>query len=78
MKLISGEEEWPLLNPIAHDIRLLLSHFGEVKVEHRLRDCNRVADRIAKEALSTLNYVPKLYLRVPSWLKCTIENDGFV
>ncbi|XP_056853409.1 uncharacterized protein LOC108820421 [Raphanus sativus] len=47
----------------------------EYHVEYYLREGNKVADRIAKESSSFMNYVPKLYSVTPMWLKSTVEAD---
>lgn len=65
----------PILAPLLQDIEQLLQHFTEVKVEYVCRKANGVADRIAKESISFLNHVPKLYSIVPSWAKHYVDLD---
>lgn len=65
----------PILAPLIQDIEQLLQHFTEVKVEYVCRKANGVADRIAKESISFLNHVPKLYSIVPSWAKHYVDLD---
>ncbi|KAG7583713.1 Reverse transcriptase domain [Arabidopsis suecica] len=65
----------PNLDPSIQDIRNLLQHFVEVEFSFTHREGNRVADRIARESLSLLNYVPKLYSIVPSWVKNLVDMD---
>lgn len=45
------------------------------KVAFYHREGVSVADRIAEEALSFENYVPKLYSVTPRWLKDFVEAD---
>ncbi|CAL9229643.1 unnamed protein product [Arabidopsis halleri] len=75
ISLIVGEEIRPKIDPIRQDIKQLLQHFEEVKFVYSQRGGNEVADRIAKESLSFMNYDPKLYSIVPSWLKSHVERD---
>lgn len=70
---LSGEESMPHIDPIIQDIRSSLDHFAEVKIVFVKREGNVVADRIAKEAISFMNYAPKLYSIVPSWLNLVEE-----
>ncbi|XP_018462888.2 uncharacterized protein LOC108834019 [Raphanus sativus] len=75
-KMITGKEEtWPKLKPLIQEISHTLSANRGYKIEYSTRDSNKTADRIAKEALSFMNYVPKLYSIVPQWLKVVIEAD---
>lgn len=61
-KMIRGEEEvWPILQPLLQDIVHVLKANPELKVVFYRRDGNKVADRIANEVFSFLNYVSKLY-----------------
>ncbi|KAG5392580.1 hypothetical protein IGI04_022543 [Brassica rapa subsp. trilocularis] len=45
------------------------------KVCFQGREANRVADKIAKEAISLEISAPKLYTVMPIWLKTYVEND---
>lgn len=75
-RMIAGREPiWPKLYPIIQEISHLLSPGRSYRVEYYSRDGNKSADRIANEALSFMNYVPKLYYLVPSWLKQIFEVD---
>lgn len=68
-KMIRGEEEvWPILQPLLQDIVHVLKANPGFKVVFYHRDGNSVADRIANEVLSFLNYVPKLYSVTSLWL----------
>ncbi|CAG7900475.1 unnamed protein product, partial [Brassica rapa] len=74
--MIAGREPiWPKLYPIIQEISHLLSTSRSYRVEYYSREGNKSADRIAKEALSFMNYVSKLYSMVPSWLKQIFEVD---
>lgn len=75
ISLLNGEEVRSAIDPILHDIKQLLHHFDEVKFVFLNRGGNEVADRIAKEPLSFLNYDPKLYFMVSMWLKSHVEID---
>ncbi|XP_013720024.1 uncharacterized protein LOC106423811 [Brassica napus] len=75
-KMINGKEEtWPKLKPIIQEITHSLSTNRSYRVEYFSRDGNKTADRIAKEAFSFMNHVPKLYSVMPSWLIHVIEAD---
>lgn len=44
-------------------------------VVFQCKEANKVADRIAKEALSTEHNVSILYSILPNWLNLYVEND---
>lgn len=69
------KEEWLNLRPVFQDVHNLSHNFHEVKFVFTPRGGNSVADRIAKEALSSLNYVPKLYSIMPKWIQNALNND---
>ena len=75
ISLIGGEETRPKIEPILQDLKQLLLYLKEVKFVCTRRGGNEVADRIAKESLSFLNYDPKLYSIVPNWLRSHVETD---
>ncbi|XP_048605758.1 uncharacterized protein LOC106359240 [Brassica napus] len=75
-RMIEGSAEtWPKIQPIIQDITQSLQKNRSYRVEFFSRDGNKTADRIANEAFSLLNYVPKLYSMVSSWLKPVLEAD---
>ncbi|XP_018473809.1 uncharacterized protein LOC108845037 [Raphanus sativus] len=76
VKMIEGVKEiWPKLKPIIQDITHSLKMNSSFKVEFFSRDGNKTTYKIAKEAFSFMNHVPKLYSIVPSWLKPVLEAD---
>lgn len=72
-EVIKEENPWPMVNGTIQD---LLSRFGPHSVSFSPRETNGVADRIAKETLSYVNYVPKLYTVLPSWISPSVEVDA--
>ena len=78
VSLVDDDSDCPLLKPQLQDLRQLLQHFQEAKVVFTRREGNCVADRIARESLSLLNYVPKLYSILPSWVKDQVYSDSVV
>lgn len=78
MKAVQNQGEWPSLSPTLQDVTHLLNLFEEAKVIFNPRECNCVADRIANEALSHENYVPKLYSLVPNSVKNDVEKEPVV
>lgn len=74
-EVIREENLWPMANGTIQDIRDLLSRFGPFSVSFSPRETNGVADRIAKETISFLNYVPKLYTVLPRWICPSVEDD---
>lgn len=75
-ELTQEEIAWPMANGTLQDIRELLYRFGPHSVSFSPRESNGVADRIAKETLSYLNYVPKLYSVLPTWICPSVEVDN--
>ena len=53
---------------------LILINFKGFKKTSLVKN-TEVADRIAKESLSFLNYDLKLYSIVPNWLRSHVETD---
>ncbi|EFH46850.1 predicted protein [Arabidopsis lyrata subsp. lyrata] len=51
-------------------------HYEEVQIVFTRREGNKVADRIARESLSLLNYDPKLYSLMPDWVKNLVVIDS--
>ncbi|KAF3589900.1 hypothetical protein F2Q69_00027820 [Brassica cretica] len=75
-KMINGHTEvWPKLQPIIQEIHHTLSENPHYKIVFYSRDGNMAAYRIAKEAFSLQNHLPKLYYIVPDWLKPVFETD---
>lgn len=74
MTIIKGHDQRPSLNPIiAKDINNLFLLFAETKVDFYRREGNRVADKIAREAIFFESYVPKLFSLVTNWVKNIVE-----
>lgn len=61
--------------PIVQDIQHLLHHFEEVKFVFSNREGNRVADRIAQEALIFQIHDTRLYSIVPMWLNPLVDAE---
>lgn len=76
VKMVNGiEEVWPVLQPTIEVIRSSLSQFNGVEVVFYPRGGNKAADRIAKESLTFVSSVPKLYSVLPLWLKYQVRSD---
>jgi len=69
VSLIKNNIDHPSLASRIQDIRNLLHHFDEVRFQFIWREGNRVADRIARESLSLVNYDLILYSVMPDWIK---------
>ncbi|XP_013607736.1 PREDICTED: uncharacterized protein LOC106314409 [Brassica oleracea var. oleracea] len=65
----------PSLHTYLQDITHMSKRVTSSKVIFQGREANRVADRIAKEAISLEISAPKLYTVMPIWLKFYLEND---
>ncbi|KAL9282131.1 putative ribonuclease H domain-containing protein [Arabidopsis thaliana] len=76
VSLLGDDTDYPNLAPRIQDIRHIFQQFEEVKVVHIKREGNSVADRIARESLSLLNYDPKMYSIVPAWIKDCVYSDS--
>lgn len=75
MKVIKDLEIMPTLGPVVQDIKYMLAHFAEYQVVFNNRECNRVADRVVKVAITFTSNTPKLYSIAPSWVKNVVEKD---
>ena len=69
INLLNCDDVLLSLKPGLEDIKQILHHFEEVKFGFTPRGGNKVADRIARESLSFLNFDPKLYSIVPQWIR---------
>ena len=75
-KMINGTEApWPKLRPIIQDISNMLVTKEAYRVEFFPLSGNKVTDRTAKESLTFMSHVPKLYFIVPVWLSSLLEAD---
>lgn len=75
-QVISNAKDWPAYATFNQDVHHLLSLLLQCKVDFQPRDANCVADWIAKKANSFLNYAPKLYSVMPSWVNSFVEEDN--
>ncbi|KAG7617742.1 putative ribonuclease H domain, reverse transcriptase zinc-binding domain-containing protein [Arabidopsis thaliana] len=73
IEILNNDEIWPSLKPAIQDLQRLLSQFTEVKFVFIPREGNTLAERVARESLSFLNYDPKLYSIVPSWARSSMD-----
>ncbi|KAG7572302.1 Endonuclease/exonuclease/phosphatase superfamily [Arabidopsis suecica] len=76
VSILNDDLECSNLGPRLQDIRNLLQHYEEVQIVFTRREGNKVADRIARESLSLLNYDPKLYSLMPDWVKNLVVIDS--
>lgn len=75
-KMVNGTEEvWPKLLPVMDKIPQALLQIPHAEVRFFPRGGNKVAYRIAKETITFVPNVPKLYSVVPKWLKFQVESD---
>lgn len=65
----------PNLHTYVQDIKHIQKGMANSKVTFQCRETNRVADKIAKEAISLEISVPRLYTVLPFWLKSYVEDD---
>lgn len=65
----------PNIQSYTEDTSLLLQKLGSTQVVFRCREGNRVADRLAREAISFENNVSVLYSVLPVWIKPLVEVD---
>lgn len=75
-QVILNAKDWPAYATFNQDVHHLLSSLLQYKVVFQSREANCVADRIAKEANSFLNYDPKLYSGMPIWINSFVEEDN--
>ncbi|WZZ65638.1 hypothetical protein YC2023_077008 [Brassica napus] len=74
--MINGTEApWPKLRPVIQDISNMLVTKEAYRVEFFPLSGNKVTDRTAKESLTFMSHVPKLYFIVPVWLSSLLEAD---
>lgn len=73
--IVSNVNEWPNFRALSQDIQFMLRHTSPYHVVFQPRDCNGVADRMAKETFSFLNLVPKVYSIMPDWLSAFVQAD---
>ena len=73
--VVGKESTWPKLKPILQEIQHILSGNLGLKVTFFPREGNKAADRVANEAFSLENHVPKLHSILPIWLKSVCEAD---
>lgn len=78
VRAVKDKSERPILNPMIQDITKMLQLFDEASVVFSHREANRVTDRIAKEAISYVNYIPTLFSIVPIWMKSYVKVDQSV
>lgn len=60
---------------IVEDIAAILALRRDYRVVFKCREGNRVADKVAKEAISLDKNAPKLYSGMPVWIKSLVEED---
>ena len=78
-RMINGVEEvWPSLQPTVEVIRYYLLQIGSYVVRYYPRGGNKAADRVAKESITFVSSIPKLYSIVPVWLKYQVGSDKTV
>ncbi|XP_018479012.1 uncharacterized protein LOC108849903 [Raphanus sativus] len=65
----------PVIHSYAQDIAAILASRRDYKVVFKCREGNRVADRVAKEAISLDNNASKLYSVMLVWIKSLVEED---
>ncbi|XP_013589105.1 PREDICTED: putative tRNA (cytidine(32)/guanosine(34)-2'-O)-methyltransferase [Brassica oleracea var. oleracea] len=76
ISMVNGTEEvWPKLLPVMDKIPQALLQIPHAEVRFFPRGGNKVAYRIAKETITFVPNVPKLYSVVPKWLKFQVESD---
>lgn len=76
VSMINGTDDpWAILLPIIEVIRQLLMQVGSFEVRYHARGGNKAADRIAKESITFVSSIPKLYSIVPLWLKYQVGSD---
>uniref|UniRef100_A0A1J3D6G7 Reverse transcriptase domain-containing protein n=1 Tax=Noccaea caerulescens TaxID=107243 RepID=A0A1J3D6G7_NOCCA len=75
IEAISEEEGWPIFKALARDISTMLASLERKKIIFQAREGNGVADRIAKETYSFVNYVPKVYSIMPRWIIPYVSED---
>lgn len=72
---VEGKEEWPMFRAVIQDIHQLLSRIKNHKLIFQSRESKFVADRIARESLSFVNYGPKLFSLMPNWIIPLVKAD---
>ncbi|XP_009121368.1 uncharacterized protein LOC103846215 [Brassica rapa] len=75
-RMTAGQEViWPKLEPVMQEIEHYLSENPGYKLGYYPREGNKAAGRVAKEAFSLGNHVPRFYSIMPIWLVSLCEAD---
>ncbi|XP_024009134.1 uncharacterized protein LOC112084162 [Eutrema salsugineum] len=69
VEIVQGASQKVQIHPLCQDIRRALSCIPEAEVRFHVREGNKVADRIARMALSFVSDAPRLYTIMPEWIK---------
>ncbi|CAA7029126.1 unnamed protein product [Microthlaspi erraticum] len=75
VEVISFEDDWPKYRAVAQDLRKTLKNLCNYKIVFHSRAVNMVADRIARETNTYVDYVPKVYSISPNWIKSYVAKD---
>lgn len=77
VQAIHEKNSRPNIQSYTEDTIALLQKLGSRQVVFRCREGNRVADRLAREAISFENNVSVLYSVMPDWIKPHVEADKY-